>query len=117
MIQTVSWKQPSPFPTVRVFYCYTRQDKELRDELENHLCVLKRSGNIITWHDREIQAGVEWEKEIEARLESAHLILLLVSASFIASEYCWGEEMRRALERHLTGKAHVIPILLRPVYL
>jgi hypothetical protein len=30
-------------------------------------------------------------------LNSADIVLLLVSADFIASDYCWGEEMTRAL--------------------
>lgn len=33
----------------------------------------------------------------------------------MASEYCYGFEMQRALERHMRGEARVIPILLRPV--
>lgn len=31
------------------------------------------------------------------------------------SEYCYGVEMKRALERHQRGEARVVPIILRPV--
>src|SRR3989442_14799566 len=90
--------------TVKVFYCYAREDKTLRDELDRHLSPLRRSKLIITWYDGEIAPGSEWEQEINTRLEEANLILLLVSPTFIASDYCWGKEMRRALERQKAGK-------------
>jgi hypothetical protein len=40
---------------------------------------------------------------------------LLISADFLASKYCYDIEAQRALERHSSGTARVIPIILRPV--
>ncbi len=80
-----------------------------------HLGMLKRTGQVAGWYDREIQAGTEWEHEIEAHLSTANIILLLVSADFVNSDYCYGVEMQKALEMHEKGKACVLPILLRPV--
>ena len=100
---------------VDVFYSYAREDEELRDELKKHLTLLKRQGLINDWHDRLIEAGGNWEQEISAHLNTAQIILLLISANFIASDYCYGVEMERALERHNNGEARVIPIILRPV--
>ncbi len=60
-------------------------------------------------------AGTEWEYEIDKHLNTASIILLLISSDFIASSYCYGREMKRALERHELGEARVIPIILRPV--
>lgn len=57
----------------------------------------------------------EWEKEIQNHLNTAQIILLLISPDFIASEYCYGTEMKHALERHKRGEARVIPVILRPV--
>ena len=101
-------------PALEVFFSYSHRDETLRDELETHLALLKREGEIDTWHDRRIGAGREWKGEIDARLESADLILLLISPDFIASDYCFDLEMTRALERHAAGDARVIPIILRP---
>ena len=53
------------------------------------------------------------ERLIDANLEHAKIILLLVSADFIASDYCWEIEMKRALERHEAGEARVIPVIIR----
>lgn len=56
------------------------------------------------------------EQEIKEQLNSAQIILLLVSPDFMASDYCYGVEMQRALERHEQKEAWVIPVILRPVY-
>jgi hypothetical protein len=98
-----------------VFFSYAHRDKGFRDRLEEHLSNLKYRGLITTWYDREISAGEEWAQQIDISLNKAHVILLLISASFMASEYCYSIEMRRALERHERQEADVIPILLRPV--
>ena len=100
---------------VKIFYCYAHEDKNPRDLIDKHLSVLKRLGHVVGWYDREIQAGTDWKREIERNLRTASIILLLVSADFFASDYCYGVEMKKALELHRTGRARVIPILLRPV--
>jgi TIR domain len=64
---------------------------------------------------REIRAGEEIVQQIDIHLNAAHIILLLISANFLASAYCYSQEMMRALQRHERGEAHVIPVLLRPV--
>jgi len=102
--------------SLKLFYCYAREDKALRDELDKHLSGLKREYQIASWSDGEIIPGAEWQKEIDAQLNTANLILLLISTHFMASDYCYGIEMKRALERHEAGTARVIPIILRHVY-
>src|SRR6185369_17675756 len=72
-------------------------------------------GFISEWHDRDISAGSEWDDEIAEHLESASVILLLISPDFIASDYCNDVEVKKAIDRHEEGTARVIPIILRPV--
>jgi len=98
---------------VRLFYSYSHKDETMRNELETHLKLLQRQGLIDTWHDRKIEAGEEWKRKIDENLERADIILLLVSADFIASDYCYEIEMKRALERHEKDEARVIPVILR----
>jgi hypothetical protein len=102
--------------SINIFYSYAHEDERLRKKLETHLALFQQQGLIKAWHDREISAGREWANEINIHLEAAQIILLLVSSSFLASKYCYSSEMMRALERHETGSARVIPIILRPVY-
>jgi tetratricopeptide (TPR) repeat protein len=100
---------------VEMFFSYSHKDEELRDELSKHLAILKRQGVITAWHDRKIGGGNEWSHEIDEHLNSADIILLLVSSDFLASDYCYDIEVKRAMERHNEGDARVIPVVLRPV--
>lgn len=99
---------------VKVFFSYSHKDELLRDELATHLSMMKRQGVIEAWHDREIGVGREWADAIDENLDIADIILLLVSAKFLASDYCYDQEMMRAMERQENRKARVIPIILKP---
>lgn len=107
--------EPQPDRAIEVFYSYAHEDEKLRDELEKHLANLKRQGVITGWYDRDISAGKEWESEIKNHLDSASVILLLVSPDFMNSNYCNDVEVKHAMERHDAGEARVIPVILRPV--
>jgi hypothetical protein len=102
-----------PNRTIELFVSYAREDEELWNELSKHLSNLKRRNVISVWHDRQIGAGREWKNEIDAHLNTAHIIMLLVSADFLASDYCHDVEMKKAMERHEAGEARVIPVILR----
>ncbi|WP_437969908.1 SUMF1/EgtB/PvdO family nonheme iron enzyme [Sorangium sp. So ce260] len=101
---------PTP---IDVFISYARKDAALLGELVTHLALMHHQGLVRTWHDREIEAGADWGAEILGRLDAARIVLLLVSADFLASPSCWDREMARAMARHTAGAAHVVPILLR----
>lgn len=97
----------------KVFFSYSHDDEHFRNQLEKHLSMLKHQGLIEPWHDRRIAAGAAVDDAISNALEEADIILLLVSASFIASPYCYSEEMERAMQRHHDGTAVVIPVIVR----
>src|SRR5207249_1735319 len=101
---------------VKIFFCYAHEDEALLIKLKAHLKPLQRQGLIDIWYDRDINAGTKWEEEINAHLNEAQIILLLVSPDFMDSDYCYGKEMQQALERDQRGEARVIPIIVRPVY-
>jgi hypothetical protein len=85
----------------------------MREKLYQHLSPLMDSGLIRIWHDRKIEAGGNWEGEINKEIGTADIILLLVSASFLNSRYC-RKELIRALDQRDAGKSLPIPIILRP---
>jgi outer membrane protein assembly factor BamB len=102
--------------SVKIFFCYAREDEAILNRFKTHLRPLERQGIIEIWYDREISAGSEWEDEIHQHLDMAQIIVLLVSPDFLNSEYCYGTELKRALERHERGEAQVIPLIVRPVH-
>jgi hypothetical protein len=101
-----------PMKTIKLFYCYSHEDEVLRDRLEVNLAGLKRRGIINEWHDRKIGLGEDWRNALDENLKSAEIILLLISPDFIASDYCYDRELMFAMQRHETGEAVVIPIIL-----
>ena len=100
--------------TSRIFFSYSHQDEGMRDRLEKHLAPLKRSGAIENFHDRRIEAGRHVDHSISREIENANIILFLVSADFLSSDYCNDIEVEHALERHGRDETVVIPVILRP---
>lgn len=98
---------------INIFLSYTHADEDFKNALDKHLTSLKRSDKIATWNDRAILGGQAWDAEIKTQLAQADMILLLISAGFIASDYIWKEELTRAMQRHEANTAVVIPIFIK----
>lgn len=99
--------------SLKTFVIYAREDRDALLELKKQLIPLERRGQISIWHDGEIVPGEEWEKAIKLRLETADLILLLLSSDFFASDYIEKKELKEALLRHARGESTVAPVIVR----
>ena len=99
---------------MNLFISYSHADESYRKQLETQLSILERNNIISSWKDREIIPGQEWEDEIDKNLENAGIVILLVSPDFLDSDYCYEMEMKRAIEKHNSGDATVVPIIIRP---
>jgi hypothetical protein len=104
---------PTATRCAKIFCSYAHEDEKYRAELETHLALLVRDRTVDVWHDRQIIPGQDWAREIDENLDHASIVLLLISADFLASQYCYGIEMARAIERARAGAACVVPILVR----
>lgn len=98
-----------------LFYSYAHEDETLRDELGKHLKLMERQGILRSYSDRQILPGSDWRGEIDANLQNADIVLLLISPDFLASDYCYDTEMAVALRRHNLGQCVVVPVILRSV--
>lgn len=96
------------------FVAYAHEDEGIRGQVEQHLAALRRIGRLNVWHDRKIMPGSTWETEISSALDECGLVLLVVSPAFIASDYCYGVEMQRALALRAEGRCVIVPIIARP---
>lgn len=103
-----------PDESVKLFISYCHRDEILRQQLDKHLAPLKGQKVVEAWHDRQIRAGEEWANQIDANLNKADIILLLVSPDFVASDYCSKIELEQAVKRHEAGEAIVVPVILEP---
>lgn len=96
-----------------VFISYSHVDEKMKSHLLQHLEPLRRLHLIETWHDQKIKPGDEWDATISKEIDKADIILLLISVDFINSKYCYDVELDKAMELHASGKARVIPVILR----
>ena len=99
---------------VQIFIAYSRKDTALLDEFRVHLKPLERAGKAQIWYDGLIEPGAVWEADIKKHLHTSDIILLMVSADAIASDYFYDKEVADALERHHNGSARVVPMIMRP---
>jgi len=98
----------------RVFCCSTHEDDEFLQKLKKHLIPLQHEGWITVDADRDIPPGKDWQLEVDLQLETAYIILFLVSPDFMASDSHFNDEMPKALARHELSLAHTIPVIVRP---
>jgi len=98
---------------VRAFVSYAHKDLEYLKELRSHLKPLILLQKLQIWDDRDIDAGDEWEKVLFQQLEESDIVLCLVSADFVDSEFCYKKEFTAALEAHRKGEKTIVPIMLR----
>lgn len=98
----------------KVFISYSHKDESYRKDLEDHLSMLKRKEIISVWHDRKITPSEEWRNSIDTNLEEAELIIFLVSSSFLASDYCFDVEVKKAIQKQAEGSSKIISIIVRP---
>lgn len=106
-------KQPKQ--AKRVFVSYSHQNTEWLNRLKPHLSGLQRSNEIETWTDHAIIPGDEWDQAIKDSMLNADVFILMLSASFIASNYIWDIELKGAFEKYTKEKKMVIPILIEPL--
>lgn len=99
--------------TTSIFIAYAKADIEIVEELRKQLSVFERSGKAVIWYDGMLAAGENWEAKTQLALEQAHIILLLVSSDFIASDFCYNTLMKQAVARHEAATATVIPVIVR----
>lgn len=102
--------------TLEVLLCYAKEDEADMRALEVHLGVLHKQGFFRVWHRGQISAGTEGAQEIKSHLNTAHIIIMLISQHFLASDQPHSTEMEQAMKRHEQGEAHIIPVIIRPVY-
>ncbi len=96
-----------------LYISYAAQDSEFRDDLCRHLATLERDGRVRVWHSGLLSAGEVAQTSVEEHLTSAGVIVLLLSAHYLADPTC-ENEAARALDMARRGCAQIVPILVRP---
>lgn len=99
---------------IEVFILFDKADRQHVLEFKLHLAPLQTQGLITVWDEDQIVGGTDRKRAIDLHLQTATLILLLVSARFMASPECYGL-VKQALVLHTPPQGYVVPILLHEV--
>ena len=94
--------QQSPTQIVCI---YAKRDESFYRELQTYLILWQRQEHI-AW--LEINPGDDVRETIEAYLQQAHLVLLLLSPSFFALDSCY-TAMKAALQEQAKRRVPVCP--------
>lgn len=97
-----------------IFLAAAEADKAWKSELLKHFAPLEASGKLQVWHEEKASIGRDWSLERQTILQKSSLVLLLLSADFIASDFFSSPELQVAYQAHKSGRLKIIPILLRP---
>ncbi len=97
----------------KIFFSYSKHDRDMLEEFKKHLSSLQLRNVIQPWDDHDIRPGEEWDEKVKEALVSADIILLLVSADFMATKYIQEVEIKEAIRRYEEGGTIIIPVILR----
>lgn len=104
-----------PDRKIYIFISYSGKDVDLKDELLTQLKVLTISDKQIEiWEDGLLEPGMDWDQEIKNKLHAAHIVLMLISARFLTTNYIWNIEVQDSLLRQQKNELTVIPVILSP---
>jgi hypothetical protein len=97
-----------------VFISYSHQDEAEKNALLSHLGVLQRAGLINVWSDDRIEAGGDWQADIESAMAQAKVAILLITANSLNSDFILNQEVPRLLQRRKDEGLVVYPLIAKP---
>jgi len=96
-----------------VFLSYSHNDEKWKDRLRTQLKVLEQQGMLEVWEDRQIDGGDTWYDKIRVAMDGAEVAVCLISADYLASDFCNKEEIPYLLKRRSEQGMQLLPVLLR----
>jgi hypothetical protein len=98
-----------------IFISYHHRDESWKDRLVTHLGILQHEGLLDLWDDRRrIRAGEDWIKEIDRAIKNAGIIIMLISADYLTSDYILNIEIPNLLKQQQESGSIILPVILRP---
>jgi len=96
----------------KVFVSYSHANFKEMEELTKYLVGFVRNKEIESWTDLKLQSGVRVKEDILQNLEEADIVILLISQDFIASDFIYDNELQMAMQKKLTGRGEIVPVVL-----
>ena len=105
----------------KVFICNARKDNDSSDprefwpdRVQRHLEPFVTQGDFEVFCDEVIQVGDDWHARIQGQLCKARVVLLLISAAFLASRSVKTNELPVRLQRAHSNGIKILPIIVSP---
>jgi len=99
--------------SVKFFFLYASQDKKIAETINHYLTPLVKLGRIKIDDGSEIISGAEWSIELRESFNEADVYLIFISPDLMASDFCYQDDLKLALEKHENKKAVILPILVK----
>lgn len=100
---------------IKCVVSYSHSDEKLVNKFLDHLKAISRTHPLHIWTDRRIKAGENIDANIEKHFREAEIVFILVSCSYIKSDYCYEKELEIAYRRHNASKCVIVPVILSEV--
>jgi hypothetical protein len=97
-----------------IFISYSHDDEKWRKLVCKQLKVLEREGLIKLWDDQKLRAGEDWKSRIKEELLEARIAVLMISASFLTSDFILDNEVQTLFKRCEEAGTVIYPLLVRP---
>lgn len=107
------FRQPLSASSKRVFIWHSETDESHLKQLKKQLSPLRQQSLLETWDKTELLAGAHPENVIRQQLNTADIIIFLVSADFLENDYdVWNDEIKEAIERHKRDEVTVVLVIV-----
>ncbi|HEV3294612.1 MAG TPA: NB-ARC domain-containing protein, partial [Streptosporangiaceae bacterium] len=93
-----------------VFVSYSREDEAWRGRFAEMLKPLVRERRLEVWSDDRLVTGYAWRPQLAEAIGRARTALLLVSPSFLASDFIMDQELPALIQNGV----QLMPVLVRP---
>ena len=98
----------------KIFISYSHDDEKWLKILKVHLKSLQNIvGGFEYWDDKKLRSGDRWKDEIEKSLNSAVAAIIIITPSFLASDFIINNELPPILEKAQKEGTHIFPVLAR----
>ncbi|HEV2708194.1 MAG TPA: FxSxx-COOH system tetratricopeptide repeat protein [Pyrinomonadaceae bacterium] len=94
-----------------IFLSYSHKDEDEKEALVTQLRVLEHAAEVCLWNDDRIEAGGDWNREIEEAMAEAKVAVLLITANFLNSRFIREVEVPRLIGRHRAGELKIFPVI------
>lgn len=89
------------------------EDSDYNQQLQRHLSSLEEEGLITRWDVGMVLPGMDLQQAVEQKLKDTQVVIVLLSADFVASDNCELLE-QQIFSLQAKYKYTIVPVLLRP---